>query len=381
MTKRFLILLLAAMVVMSPSSAQSEAEPSRVCLGVVLPLKEATNRGPKMVEFYRGVLLAADSLSRDGLCVDIEVYDCGRTADDMDSLLMTHSLAQCDVIFGPLDAVQVPLLSDYCNLHGIRLVQPFAQTVAQATCHPLHYVVTAPRDTVQNVVVDFVRKELSDHNYVLVDTHEQNEEGVALANAMRYKLGHDGAFLRLLDIDGNDMDFFQAFNTLRRNLVIINSPSLKALNKFLPRLKEFQSQYPDCQITLLGFPSWQTYTTQLQSDFHQFDAFVYTPFYRNPQDDNVARFEETFSEWFHTPVANTFPRYALMGFDLASFFLNGMARYGNEIEQNLLDIPPHPLQNLLYFVHSGEGSGYVNHGVTFVHFTRDNEVEVLMPTE
>lgn len=381
MIKRSLIALLAMLTLLPKAGAQQFMEQDHMHIGVLLPLKEQSSRGPKMIEFYQGMLLAADSLRRDGLFVDITVHDCGRTQEAMDSLLASTSLAGCDVIFGPLDGIQVTALADYCNLHGIRLVQPFATTTAQVPGHERQFVVTAPRDTVQAAAVDFVRKELFGRNYILVDTHEQNEEGVAMTNAMRYTLSRDGVFLRLLDIDGNDMDFTQAFNPLRPNLVVLNSPSLKALNKFLPKLKAYQQANPDCKISLLGFPSWQTYTTLLQQEFHQFDTFIYTPFYREPESSDVKAYESSFARWFGHPMAATYPRYGIMGFDLAMFFMRGISLYGNMFEHNLNQGFVRPLQNPLVFVRAGRGNGFVNHAVRFVHFTRDHDIEVLIHTE
>lgn len=378
--KRFLIMALAALVAMPHAMAQFK-EQTHIHLGVVLPLKEQSSRGPKMVEFYQGVLLAADSLRREGLFVDVEVHDCGRTAEQMDSLLASKSLSRCDVVFGPLDAVQVTALADFCNLHGIRLVQPFATTTAQVPGHGRHYVVTAPRDTVQAAAIDFVRKELFGRNYVLVDTHEQNEEGVALANAMRYHLARDGSFLRLLDIDGNDMDYYEAFSTARPNLVIINSSSLKAINKFMPKLKDFMREHPECQVSLLGFPAWQTYTSQLLQDFYLADTFIYTPFYRNPLAPEVKALEAEYMRWFNHPMANTFPRYAIMGYDLANYFFTGISSFGNAMESRLADITYSALQSPFLFRRADSGSGFVNHAVKFVHYTREHDIEILMRTE
>ena len=378
--KRFLIVTLALFTVLPRTHAQFK-EQTHIHVGVVLPLKEQSSRGPKMVEFYQGMLMAADSLRRNGLFIDVEAHDCGRTAEQMDSLLATKSLSRCDIVFGPLDAVQVTALADYCNLHAIRLVQPFATTTAQVPGHVRHYVVTAPRDTVQASAIDFVRKELTDFSYVLVDTHEQNEEGVSMANALRYNLARDGVFLRLLDIDGDDLEYYTAFSTVKKNLVVLNSPSLKALNKFMPKLKDLMREHPECRVSMLGYPAWQTYTSVMLQDFYMADAFIYTPFYRNPAADDVKALETSYARWFNHPMANTYPRYGIMGYDLAMFFFTGIAAYGNAMEHYLADIPFRSLQTPLIFRRADSGSGFVNHAVKFVHYTPDQDIEVLMRTE
>ena len=185
----------------------------------------------------------------------------------------------------------------------------------------------------------------------------------------------------MLDIDGGDIDYFQAFNPLRRNLVLLNSPSIKSLNKLLPQLKKYQQEHPDCSISLLGYPSWQTYTSQLLQDFHQFDTFIYTPFYRNPSSKSVNDIENASERWFKSPMSNTYPRYALMGFDVAMFFLNGISRFGNDLEQHINEVPFRPLHTPFRFVRANKDSGFVNHAVEFVHYTRQQEIEVLMRTE
>lgn len=374
-------LLLASAMSVEDVAAQQFKEQTHIHLGVVLPLKEQSTRGPKMVEFYQGVLLAVDSLRREGLFVDVEVHDCGRTAMQMDSLIASRSLAACDVIFGPLDGAQLVTLSDYCNINGIRLVQPFTTVTAQLPCRPRQFVVTAPRDTLHAAAADFIRKELFDCNYIVVDTYDQNEEGIAFANALRYHLGRDGVFLRQLECDGDELDYLQAFNTQRKNLVILNSPSNKALTKFLPKLKKFQQKNPECQISLIGFPAWQTYLQQLKRDFHQFDTFIFTPFYRNSDNPVTQQLEHTFEQWFNKSMANTFPRYGLMGFDLTMYFLQGISLFANTFEDRLADVPYHALQNPIIFHQIEKGSGFVNECVEFVHFTQEGKIEVLKRTE
>ena len=62
----FLLLLLLTV----PLKAQQKASPA-VRVGIMLPLHNDNGDGRRMTEYYRGVLMACDSLRADGISIDI----------------------------------------------------------------------------------------------------------------------------------------------------------------------------------------------------------------------------------------------------------------------------------------------------------------------
>ena len=377
---RFILLLFLAAMSMLPVSAKRPTGKERVRVGVLLPLKEKTTRGAKMVEFYQGLLMAVDSMKHAGLNIDIVALHSGNSANDMDHLLASNSFADCDVLFGSLDGAQLPLLADYCDIHGVRLVVPFSSPSASVLSHPTSYMVSAPRNIVQEEAAWIVQNQFGNDSFVLVDTHENNDEGQQFVEQLRGQLSSKGIYMRPLPIDGDEMAYFQAFNSLRKNIVVLNSPSIKALNKFLPKLKEYLRNHPDVKVSLLGYPDWQTYTSQLLADFYQFDTYIYSTFYRNPLEGRNSEFERAFIHHFRRPMTETYPRYALMGFDLGYFFLRGLSIYGDGFERNLLNVPARPFQHPLRFGTLETDGGYVNGFVQLIHYTPLQTIELLTRT-
>ena len=379
MPKRILLILLS-FVLISTSLMGQTAMPgaTSVRMGVVLPLKEKTARGAKMVEFYRGLLMAVDSLKRDGLSVDVQAVHSGSTASEMDQLLFSQQLHDCDIVFGPLDAAQLPALADYCDLHGTHLVVPFSNESVQLTAHPRYYIVNAPRATIQQEAIWYIQSLFIDYNIILVECNDSNEEGKAFGELLRDVLSEQGIAVRPLNINSDDVAIQQAFNAQRKNLIILNSSNIKALNQIIPKLKKFKQAYPDYQLSLFGFPSWQTYTSQVLSDFYLLDTYVFTTFYRNPLARRSEEIDQQFTNWFHTPMASTFPRYALMGFDLGCFFLRGFSIFGNDrLAQNIQQVPARPYQHPLFFEQAGEDNGYVNTFVQLIHYTPYQSIELM----
>lgn len=371
-----LLLILFLTSVPSPAFAQLMGK-EKVRIGVVLPLKEEGPRGAKMVEFYQGLLLAVDSMRHEGLSAEITALHSGNTASEMDHLLMSNSLRECDVIFGPLDSEQLPALADYCNLHGVRLVVPFSTNDTQLLGNPYYYMATAPMDVVQREAAWYVRTQFADANIIAVGTVEPNEEGRQFLQIVKDAVVENGTYVRQLPSSADEMALEAAINPAYRNLLILDGSSLKALNITLSRLRNYHREHPEVQLTLFGYPAWQTYTQQLLQDFYSFDTYVYTPFYRNPLSPRSHEFDARFVRWFHRPPQATYPRYAQLGFDLAFYFLRGLSIYGDKLEASHHNVPVFPYQNTYWFQRSNEEDGFVNAFVELVHYTTYQSIDII----
>ena len=94
-------------------------------IGVMLPLHDVNGDGKRMVEYYRGVLMACDSLRAEGISTDIRAWNVAEGADIRVTLLDEHA-ADRDLIIGPLYSKQVKALGDFAKIHGISVLIPFS---------------------------------------------------------------------------------------------------------------------------------------------------------------------------------------------------------------------------------------------------------------
>ena len=93
----------------SSASSASQASPNSsagiadrpIRLGVMLPLHDINGDGRRMVEYYRGVLMACDSLKKLGISVDVHAWNAAEDAN-IPQLLTDPAAANCDLIIGPL---------------------------------------------------------------------------------------------------------------------------------------------------------------------------------------------------------------------------------------------------------------------------------------
>ena len=74
----------------------------------------------------------------------------------------------------------------------------------------------------------------------------------------------------------------------------------------------------------------------------------------------------------------TYPRYALMGFDLGYYFLHGLSLFGREqLSESLNLVPANPYQHPLFFENTHEGDGHINTFVELIHYAPDQSIELI----
>ena len=81
----------SAPVVPAKTEKKEAARSSTVKIGVMLPLHDVDGDGRRMVEYYRGLLLACDSLKRQGISTEIRAWNVPIDADIRQTLLTESS--------------------------------------------------------------------------------------------------------------------------------------------------------------------------------------------------------------------------------------------------------------------------------------------------
>ena len=110
--------------------ANDDVRHRTIRVGVMLPLHDINGDGRRMVEYYRGILMACDSLKKLGISVDVHAWNTAENSD-LTPVLSDKAAAQCDLIFGPLYSAQMDALSDFVTTNDIRLVIPFSISAPQ----------------------------------------------------------------------------------------------------------------------------------------------------------------------------------------------------------------------------------------------------------
>ena len=215
-----------------------------------------------------------------------------------------------------------------------------------------------------------VTKAYTNRNFIILKSNTDNYKGSLFTQTLSDMLGKNGNIVRLLNINSDESSYEAAMNQFKDNVIVPDNPNIKTLNILISKLDTFRQKHPNYNISLLGYPEWQTYTDKLLNSFFTFDTYIYSPYYYNALAGNTKYFEQTFTRNFGKPMAVNYPRYAMMGFDLALYIMHEMLT-GGFVGQQV------PYQNMYKFVQEGENNGYSNRFIQLIHFTKTKQIELI----
>jgi LysM repeat protein len=326
----------------------------------------------RMVEYYEGFLIAADSLKHCGVSMDIYAYDADT---DIQSLISSKSeLADMDVIFGPLDKDQIKPLSTFAKNHKIRLVIPFTSKDEEVFNNPYIYQINTPQLYLYSCVYNHFLKQFKKPNVIFIESSTSDKSKEQFIRGMKNELTRKGVIFTSISDGASLEDMSDALFSDHENIFIPTSGNHVTLIKILPKLELLVRNNRTMNIQLFGYPEWQTVTREHLKQFFTVNTYFYSSFYTNSLLPESKRFEKNFQYWYHKLMENRYPKYGMLGFDTGFFFLKGLSQYGSAFDENVHKLKPTPVQTGLYFNRVNNWGGFINQKVFFIHYTPQSEV-------
>ena len=345
-------------------------------IGVMLPLHNVDGDGRRMVEFYRGILMACDTLKKQGVSTNVFAWNVPIDADIRQTLLEKEA-SQCDVIFGPLYTKQMKALSDFVRNNNIKLVVPFSIYGIDVTMNPNIYQIYQTPTTINEATIKCYLERFAKHNTVIVDCNDSTSQKGVFTMNLRKQMEAKGMKFSITNLKSSDEAFSRAFSRTLPNVVVLNTGRSPELNTAFARLNKMTAATPGIVISMFGYNEWLMYTKPYQELFHKYDTYVPSIYYYDPQSSKTWRLEKKYRQMFGTDMMYALPRFALTGFDQAYFFLKGLHDKGKAFNATREESDYQPVQTPFNFKRSGKGGGMQNYEFMLVHYTFNKGVEKL----
>jgi hypothetical protein len=364
-----------AIPVANQTTSNEDVRQREIRVGVMLPLHNINGDGKRMVEYYRGILMACDSLKKKGLSVDIHAWNAAEDAS-MSSILADPAAAKCDIIFGPLYSKQMQILSEFVERHDIRLVIPFSINAPQLlTNRNIFQIWQSPTNINEATIVHYLEK-FKDYHPIFIDCNDTTSTKGVFTFGLRRQLEGRGIEYSVTNLKSSEEVFSKAFSRTQKNMVILNTGRSPELGVAFAKINGLKFNNPSLDISMFGYTEWLMYTRTHLENFYKYDTYIPSHFYYNPLSSSTERLEQKYRWNFHSDMQNALPRFALTGFDHAYFFLMGLHKYGKTFNgaAGMFGYPP--VQTPLVFERMGNG-GLQNHSLLFVHYTPEHRVETV----
>lgn len=346
-----------------------------VRVGVMLPLHDVDGDGRRMTEFYRGMLMACDSLRAEGMNIDIHAWNVNIDAD-ITNFIKQPGAAKCDIIFGPLYSKQVHALAEFCKARDIQMVIPFSITGDDVSMYKQIFQVYQTNDRQTNNSIETFLKLFPKCHPVFIDCNDKTSTKGNFTFGLRTRLESHNIGYGITNIGSSDDLFAKQFSQNSQNIVILNTGRSPELTLALNKLAILKANNPTLKIKLFGYTEWMMYLGIDEAKFHEFDTYIPSTFYYNPASPRTQSLTRSYRQWFKTDMQNALPRFALTGYDYAQFFLRGFAKYGKAFRGVKNQNSWKAVQAPLRFKQVG-AAGMQNDFFQLVHFMPNGNVEAI----
>lgn len=364
--------------------AQREAEKinrvKSVKVGVILPFELESNqlstKGQRMIELYEGFLLAVDSLKKSGVNVDIYAFNEKESYGFVDSLIKNHPIfPYLNVVLGPLYDTNIQKLSSYANKHDIQLVVPCSSKYGLADSNPNLFQVNTSENYIYDKVYEYFTSHYSNYNVIFVSMNEK--EHTTYINGLKQALDSKNKSYSTIAFSELD-NLGDLLSPTMQNVLVPTSNTQNAFEMLCYKLNTMESfnLLHSENITMFGYPQWQTFSAKNQSNLNKYRVSYFSTFYSNANNWKTTAFSNKFKKYFKRDLIKSHPKFGLLGFDSGYYFIKGVWEYGDKFQRHLNNIKMNAYQNPLSFEKVNNAGGFINRVMLTVTHNSDGSINV-----
>ncbi|WP_298526412.1 LysM peptidoglycan-binding domain-containing protein [uncultured Porphyromonas sp.] len=314
---------------------------------VLLPLKQDKH----YVEFYEGFLLGMYQLKKAGISMQLTTLDVPSDAA-LNAYIEEGKLRGKDLVVGGVTEGQIRAIAAASGYSYY--IIPFSKAGALETGDGRVVLANAHTSTILDRVIPAFLQRYRGKEVIF--THRLGDTEDGFVTQLRSALGRAGISSRSLELGRGAVSFGS-------NAVVV--PISPDRNLAQATMAAIGSQ--TAGVSLFGYPQWQAYGTQFQQNLRRYNTTIYTSFFFDPTLPESKDFLSQFTGWFSHKVSNSYPKYSVLGYDLARYFIRAYSMYGQGFVNNMSSVPSDGLQ-LDFHLQRGEGNVYTNDRFFFVYY-------------
>ena len=342
----------------------------------------STDLRKQLVEYYEGMVLAADTLRKQGYITELFVSDIGNGSPSNTTKILQQKadvLKNVDLIIGGVSDEQIKLIADFAKTNKIKYVVPVSRN-DEVLDNAYIFQVNTPRAYLNANAAYAGANLFAKHNIIFIDTKESEEKENQIDFIKEFKQELKFRNISYKDIVYDSENFEEKIlsylSTDKHNMIMPISHSLDALTKIKTVLRITAETKPEYNLTLFGYPVWQTnlYTKECLDDFHALNTYIYSIFYADNLNPSVKMFYDSYKYWYSKNPTSSFPKFSMIGFDTGMFFFSALHNYGVNFENNISDLRYKSIQTGFNFERVNNWGGFMNTNIHIIHYGKDYKI-------
>lgn len=321
----------------------------QVKVALLLPLSKGAPS--RYMEFYEGFLMGLYDLKKNGVSVDLVVKDVASLLD-IQRLERSLIFEDRDLVIGGTGDDQIEYMAK--TVGQALYVVPFSSREKLAMYSSKLYQVNSPQDLLYKEVLEGFLSQYKNHKIYLANADQVDTDG--FYDYLKRYLDKNSIDYRMIDFAGDAA-------------ISIDSRAVIVPANQTPRMAErIFNKLGNSSCSIFASPRWQSFNSSLIRQMHKYNTTIYTSFFMDNKDALSVDFYTKYNAWFGHPIANTYPKYGAVGYDVARYFIRAIASYGADFLKYSYQIPSDGIQTDFKFRKVSSTGGYVNQNVFFVTY-------------
>lgn len=362
-----------------PAAEEAEAStdgPSSIAvmLPFMLESENVSRQAELYTDFYKGLLIAADTLSNRGDTVMIYAYDTMGDTERVKRLLQDDRILNSSVIIAPDEEAQIALLNAATAGSKTMVLNVFNVKDSSYIAEPNMVQSNIPHRLMYKKAYEAIEKYYRDHIPVFLRNESGRNDKAEFISYLATVYADKG--IQPIEINYEGALMSSQLEVLEDNgsryLIIPTSGSLSEFNKISHVLKSARDAgYDSERIAVFGYPDWTAFRGDAEAMLHALDATVYSRFYYNERGFDTRSLNSTFKRWYGKDMMEVVPNQAELGFDVGNMLIRNIR--ANDGYFNPESGEYTGAQSSFRFERSGDG-GYINDEIYIIRFTPEGQV-------
>ncbi|MGZ3904635.1 MAG: LysM peptidoglycan-binding domain-containing protein [Bacteroidia bacterium] len=316
------------------------------------------------IDFYEGLVRAADSLKSNDFSINFKIYDTG----ERDSLQIanhtTHdNFKNLDLIIGPIYNSSFKIVASEAKKLQIPCVSPLTQQNKVLFESVFTSKTTPANNTLIEGLVNFCVDSLGSQYVVLVNSGVLKDQQNIKYFKQLYneKMAAKGSKDTITEIKGSTVK--NIYKSDKTNYFVVLTENEVFISDFVTHLNMFADKKENLRI--VGMRKWLSYENLDLEYLNRFSFTYPAPYFIDNENDYLKKLNTSYRQKYYTDAGD----YYYYGNDLGLYYFNLLKTSGPAFCTSLEKFPKKGTVLNFDFYHPNNNTGYENRSVQIVRYT------------
>ena len=311
------------------------------------------------VQYYEGILMAIDSLKKQGFSAKVYVYSVDEDTNATHRILEKPELSKMNLIIGPFFENSLKIVAKFGKKNNIKVVDPVSTSEDILSGNPNVFKASPSIQMQLKQLAKYIAGRYSTSPIVIVHNNKENEKEflnifeTALGSELKKVGKRDSSYFKVIYEHSGISGITKHFNSKDTNIIVTLTSGEVFVTNYVNKLNDISDQY---NMIVFGLPSWKSFDNIETEYMQDINLHLFSSCFVDYMDTCVQSFVEQFRDKYKTEP----DRYAFQGFDVSMFFFKALKKYGVNFENCLNNMNDSYLQSNYKFVKAGKKDGFDN---------------------